>query len=122
MENNESVEVENQPNESPFDSEDHEAAINFKHSLDLFMSRLQKIESKSSLARVLREIAEFPLASSKPTFNSKRQEDLFLSFLALSEYKNQILTAILQKGNLNKGEITDGEEQELAKGGNAQEG
>lgn len=96
-----------------FSEQDEEAAANYHYSLNLFLKKLQKMKSMSEMARVFREIAEFPLASSKPTFNNKRQEDLFLTFLTMSEYKNQILTAILQKGDLPKGE-NNVEEESLA--------
>jgi hypothetical protein len=82
-----------------FSEEEQEAAANFAKTFELFMKNLQKIESRASMARVFREAAEFPLGPNKPTFNSKKQEELFLTFLALTEYKSQILTAILQKNN-----------------------
>lgn len=96
-----------------FTEEEQQAALNFKTTFDLFMKSLQKIESRTALARVFREVAEFPLSPSKPKFASKRQEELFITFLALSEYKSQILTAILQKNNFFKGEKNNEQEEQV---------
>ncbi len=108
---------ENQSNfQSPFNEQDEVAAKQFVDTLNKFIRQMQKIKSMNSLARVFREVAEFPLGASTPNFVTDRERKLFIIFQELVEHKTQILTAIMQKGiNQSKGDI-DGE-QILAQSG-----
>ena len=72
---------ENQSNfQSPFNEQDELAAKRFVETLNRFIRQMQKIKSMNSLARVFREVAEFPLGESVPKFMSDREEKLFIIF------------------------------------------
>jgi hypothetical protein len=73
------------------------AAKNFTEMLSVFKNAVDSTAGRKSLARVLKEIVEFPLAGRQPRLINNHERMLFWMFQELVTNKSIVLADIMKK-------------------------